>query len=734
MIKKAISFLGMATIIITIIAFNLLIGGNEKALQILPICILIGLNIIILLAKKIKLKENIVIKSKVDIAVLIFMLSLCLPLIFKTYCTYQGTIEFIIKYFFVYSFYLLIRNIVDTDKKVNIIIITTIFSSLIIIVLGLDLIHGNYFSNMIRYLDLGYTEDRCFSSTFGYANTVAIYMVFCIFLAINRIENIESKIKKIFFIIYILLACYILELTSSRFVVLLFIAAIIIFLLIKNYNKIKKNKKKSFLVLLCIILLFIGFIIYVSIASKYSKDGDLTKVRKIITEFNINEENTMYLDLEFIDAKITSDKKTMIQLVQINKYLNETILASEEIENVVQNKIIKFTPTDSLYYMELRVIDRNDKQITIKKCYINGREYVFESKYMPKFMFEIVNTLSFNDKSIVDRMHFYKTCLNMTKGHLIIGQGGNTWKKLYHVYQDFPFYVKETHSYFFELLISYGIVGVCSFFSIIILLIITIVKSISKDEKKKKNKLSILIGLIAMLLHTLLFDFNMSFIIINLTVFGYIAILQFDNKDEIEINKYLKDIFDYGIILFLLIIFIVLIKTNISRYMLDDKKQKVEMSSYVASYQLNYIKKEKDEIDLLPTIKRFIEREPYNSQNDIYKRYWKIIFENIDKLSGKEFDEYVQFGVNTFTQIENENKMSFNMTMRRVEIMTNVTLKLEQINMQAYSNKLREKIIKEYKENIEILTDFERNGITKERSDDYIKTYKGYLEQIGYII
>jgi len=731
MIKKIINFLGMASIIITIITFNLLIGGNEKALQILPICILMGINIAILLTKKIIQKDNIVIKSKVDIAVLFFMISLCLPLIFNTYSTYQGTIEFIIKYFFVYSFYLLIRNIVNTDKKSNIIITTTIISSLIIIVLGLDLMHGNIFSGMIRYLDLGYTADRSFSSTFGYANTVAIYMVFCIFLAINRIENSQSNKKRIFYALYILLALYILDLTLSRFVALLLMASILVFLLIKYYNKIKQNKKALIIILLCTAIILIGFIIYVNIASKYSKEGDLTKARRITTEFNSNEENIMYLDLEFIDAETTSDKKTMIQLVEINKYSKETVLASEEIEDVVQNNIIKFIPTESIYYLELRVINRNDKQITIKKCYINDKEYVFESKYMPKFIYSIVQTLSFKDKSIVDRMHFYKTCLNMSKGHLILGQGGNTWKKLCHVYQEFPFYVKEAHSYFFELLISYGIIGVCSFFAIIILLLITTIKVILKDKEKRKKKLSILIGLVAMLLHTLSFDFNMSFIVIILTVFGYIAILQFDNNDEIEINKYVKNTVDYGVILCFLIIFIVLVKTNIARYLLDDKKGKAEMSSYVAIYQLNYFKQERDEIDLLPKIKRFIEREPYDSQNDIYKRYWNIIFENIDKLSNEEIQEYIQFGVNTFTKIENENKMSFNMIMRRAEIMTDVALKLEQINMHTYSNKLKEQIIKEYKENKVILTDFERNNITKERSDEYIKTYKGYLQKIS---
>ena len=127
--KKIIDIIGMTIISIVIITLNLIVGANEKGLRTLPISIMLCFEVIYLIIKKIIFKQKIVLNNKVDIFVLLFMLSTLLPYIFKTYSTFQGTIEFILKYFFAYSTYLVVRNTVDSKKKVNILIWVTLASS-----------------------------------------------------------------------------------------------------------------------------------------------------------------------------------------------------------------------------------------------------------------------------------------------------------------------------------------------------------------------------------------------------------------------------------------------------------------------------------------------------------------------------------------------------------------------------------------------------------------------------
>ena len=251
--KKNIDKLGMLLLCITIVTFSVIVGGNDKALPILPIGILTGLSLIVLLIKKIKYKDKII-NSKLDIVLLIFLGTMVLPLIFKTYCSYQGTVEFIIKYFFVFIIYLLVRNTVKTRKEVNILIATTVLSSIVIIVFGFDKLNDNNFKWLLDNLDLSYKEYYRFESTFGYANAVSIYLAFCTFLAINGIENTKSKLVKTIYVLFIIIYLYVIYISLSRLVLIIYILSLIIYFAVKLYKKIKNNKKIIKVILITIIL------------------------------------------------------------------------------------------------------------------------------------------------------------------------------------------------------------------------------------------------------------------------------------------------------------------------------------------------------------------------------------------------------------------------------------------------------------------------------------------------
>ena len=137
------------------------------------------------------------------------MISTILPFIFKNYASLNGTINFILKYWSIYGLYILVRNIVTNENKVHIIINTFIISSIIPIIFGLDKLTYNVFEPFLDLINAFKSIETRMVSTFGYANTFAIYLAVMESLAIsqyqfnkivyienNNIQN-ENKIKYI---------------------------------------------------------------------------------------------------------------------------------------------------------------------------------------------------------------------------------------------------------------------------------------------------------------------------------------------------------------------------------------------------------------------------------------------------------------------------------------------------------------------------------------------------------
>lgn len=721
---------------IIIFDFNLIVGANEKDLRILPICIIMGLVLSYLITRKIILKQKIVIKNKIDLLVLLFMCSTLLPCIFKTYCTFQGTVEFILKYFFVYSIYLVTRNTVDNKNKINIIIAATILGSLIIAILGLDIQNQQHLSWILNKLNLEYTESYALSSTFGYKNTLAIYFVFCIFLSINQIQNIGNKKIKILYGIYISFAIYILLQSLSRIVFVLFTLAIVLYFILYFLQNIIQNKKKIVKIMAIfggIIVLLI--IVVTQIGTKVSKPYELTDStyqRNFNYRFEPNQEYTIKLEFENVQTLESHSRGVEIQILEINQYFNEKILTAKYIKNGTKTINLNFKTTENLYQIDMLILNGYNEKILIKKCYINGEEYPIDYKYVPYEIGKALTTYSFNDKSIKQRVDLWKDCIKIFKQHPIIGQGGNSWKILSRTVQEYPYGVKESHSYFFELLISYGIVGVVLY----ILLFIFINIKIIKEHKEIKYKLPILFGLNLVIIHSLCFDFNMSFLLIILLTFVYIANIMYDSNQEVQELK----IVEYGILTFLNIILVILILANVAKYNITDKRTKKDIGFYEASYKYNYINECYRENyyfrHSLNEIQHLMEREPYFYPNDVYKMYWDFLLNNIENLHENEIIKYLEFINIKYKNVKNPTPMYIDTILSRTYIMEDAYIKLKNFNFdsQEIKNQIEElkKIINcEYEVNMRNIKDKERNGYSLIVIDKIVNEYEEIIKQIS---
>lgn len=739
--KKIIDIIGMTIISIVIITLNLIVGANEKGLRTLPISIMLAFEVIYLIIKKVFFKQKIVIKNKIDIFVLLFMFSTLLPYIFKTYSTFQGTIEFILKYFFAYSTYLVVRNTVDSKKKANILIWVTLASSLIIAILGIDIQNKQYLTWILKKLNLQYTSTYVLVSTFGYSNTVAIYFSFCIFLAINQLQNTKNKIGKIPFILYLILAFYVVYKTLSRSVFVLLLGALFIYFILYYIENIKKNKRKlGKIVKASIIIIFLGLTFIFGIGIKVSKPYVFThnKDQRILRyDFTKNQEYTIQVDLQVEDdSKQINEGVIEISILERNEYFNENVLISKKVNKSEKTHYLTFITTEDLYSIDILFENPYNKKVSIEKCYINGKEYPMNYKFLPYYIGDILRTYKIKDESIMQRFDFWEDCIKISKDSPIIGQGGNTWKKLSQAVQDYPYGMKESHSYLFELLISYGIVGVILYTTLMIFFITKIIRECITNKETRKYKMSIFIGVLLILLHSFFFDFDMSFLVIFTTVFAYIGILIYDSKEEFEEEKMV----DYLILFFILIVLGVYIMANFARYAIDDKKLKKNVGFYIGEYQykylLDYLNKDIYFESKINEIQKFMLQEPYYYQQEAYSRYWNQLLNNLEKLEENEIKEYLSFINERYRKIKFMTPMYINSIQPRANTMKNAYVKLSSMN---YTNKelleeieeLRQIINDEYKVNIENIRAKERNGCSQEYIDNISKEYEKIMSEVN---
>lgn len=728
--------LGTMLVALIIVVLNIIIGANEKPFRVFPLGMCMILMIVYLLTKKVKYKGKIAIKSKVDIVVFLFMMSTALPLIFGTYCSWQGNMEFILKYFFVYTFYLLIRNVIDTSEKATSITIITICASLIPIIFGIDELYFGYFAQILQIFDLDYTKSARLSAPFGYSNTAATYMAFCIFLAINMIQNNKGKTIKIFMSVYIILAGMTLYLTNSRAVFALFAFGIFTyFILMYKLNSAAKSKKmlsKVFLGLTIVVILgAIYCVIGLNYSSPYYVKGDVDS-GTIREKLNANQEYEFKIDMECEDE---TDAQIQIAIVENNQYLFRKKIAVQEVTDFSQIQTIKFTPTEEVLTIEYRIYNYSGEKIKVNKFYLDGREYIMNYKYIPNSIGRLMRSFSLKELSVKQRLDFYKDSLKIAKEHPLIGQGGNTWKVKHRSVQDYDYHVKETHSYFFELLICYGILGTALYVALVICVNVKMIKMCFKDKETAKQKLALWIGLDVMILHSLVFDFDMSYVLILLTVFGFIAMLMQGTDEEKNRNKYV----DGFVFVLLTCIGFIYACGIIGKYYAKDEKMKYKIAfyntdlKYSAIYEIS--RKSGDFKSVLDDIQELIEKEPYYRQTVVYNLYCDTLSENKEKMSDEEIADYAAWIIQRFETIEFVTPMNVNEIMLRVEVMERLMKTLESINSVNFDIRNNISLLKnimkaEYEKNILNITDISRNGETEEKVQRLQKDYEFIIKSI----
>lgn len=664
-------------IMIIIITFSILIGANEKGLRIIPISIFLLLELLYLIIRKFKYKENIVIKNKMDLLFLFLFVSTCLPFIFHTYSSLNGVVDFIYKYLFVYTTYLCIRNSKIDNYKEKILYVI-IFGSFIICLFAIDLKNFNWFKIIYDYFNLYYKNIKYLSGAFGYKNTYAIYFLCLFYISLYLYKNSNNKKKKIFLIFYMLFALFNILLSFSRFVIILMILSILIYIFILKYKYIKKYLKKVIIISSSIILFFI--IIYAFVSKKpgiinikdkkaYLLNYKFESNKNYKLSFYTNKSETFNLEIEETDY-------------DFNKYNYNYQIITKKLEDNLYRYDITYSTLNKPIRVKLYLSSKGN--VSLNGFKINDQDYVLKSKYIPYIISYGLSNISINDNSIYQRKIFYKDAFKIFKKSPLIGRGGNAWKTESLTVQDFKYSVKETHSYFFELLISFGIVGLSLFTILFIYLNIIFIKNI----KNNKTNIPLLFGFDLIIIHSYFFDFNMSFLIILLIVYILSGLIVNDMK--LKITK-TNNLVDYVFIMLLIvlssILFIELLYRHNDYSLFNREYKKIYINNLLISDEANNLK--------IKEIKKYIKTEPYYYQEYMENNLYILITK--DKLSEEDLINHMKF-INKYNN-RSIYRYKFNYNSRLTKITLSLVFKNYLDNLKS-NNKELNKQISIYKESI----------------------------------
>lgn len=698
-------------IIATIILLNIFIGSNIKDPIWIIQTIVSIITLIYIIVKKIQKEKQVIIKGKIDIAVLIFMISTTIPLIFKTYVSLEGTINFILKYWSVYGLYILTRNTIKEEKQIETIIKAVIISSIIPIIFGYDkLLNINIFEGFLDLINAVKITDTRMISIFGYANTFAVYLALTTSLSIGICIKESKRLYKILNLIYIIIGIITIMLTQSKAVLALIALAILIFL-IKGIKEKKITKK----VIIPIVIGIIVFFIYFFIAIQIPNVLEVTEEEKtcVIRGIEKNSEYNLEFDIEAISDKDYDSFKIVI--VEITRYFSEKQIGIISLGDYVGKKSITVETDEIADHIEIRIVNSLNQTIKINEFKINDEPYILEYKYILDEIVRVFTTFNLKNTSVFQRFDYWSDGVDIIKDNWLLGAGGNAWRILYGQVQDYLYYAKESHNYILEIFMSFGIIGILAY---IVIIAITIQNG--SNQLKNKTIASILVGIAFIILHSMM-DFDMSYLIIEMIVFMFIAII---NKEDEQIELK-SNCLEYIITMFFLVVAILNSLAVITTLSEDENgTPKINLTNWIYEYQYNEIKKVEDynvqTEENIERIKDFIEKEPYICQNEMYQILGNTI---IETLTDENIDikiEQLDYLINTLKTV----KMDRTYDVEEIEDRADILLELYE-NIKEKADKLDNKeleekgkeflqiIVDEYPEKSQIIQDYEKNQIGK---------------------
>ncbi|MCI8471193.1 MAG: hypothetical protein HFJ35_07045 [Clostridia bacterium] len=588
---------GLRIVAIVLIIFSVIVNGNPVSKNDNMINIAVAIVGIIFSSYLLIKQKNIVI-TKQNIVIFILCISSAIPLLFKSYVSLSNTVFYIFRYISIFVIYQLIVYLIKEDKNnKEYIKKTIIFSGVILVLFGIDLMTTEVTNNMVKAM-IGMIvnqklETRMYS-LFFYSNTFAIATSIAYLLTLGEIGKENHNIAYTGILSLLLSA---ILLTQSRTCILLLVIAVIAyFIFIGQQTRYKLTKVllvnipfsflyivlfqylrqvgNSILIWIITILMVCGSIFFSKIFIKNEKVNKIIKLKILLVVIAVgiilliilacfksplvlfhgkNAQNQITKDIVKVEPNQnyeiklkleahsnTEEDNYQIAFIQRNKYSDEIERKEITVNNCEEEISIDLTTDESVNLIEFNVIAKEtneETELIIKSLTLNEEEFVLNYRFLPT---EIINKLKYmklSQKSVWERAIFIKDGLSIIQQNFLFGIGGGGWQYQQFENQTYYYSASQMHCYLIQVFMEFGIIGAIALISVIITTLKNTVRVI-----KEKNEIDLPIGMafLVLLVHGLL-DFDIAFLSMLFLFYILVAMLN-DRSEKMKANHLFRNI------------------------------------------------------------------------------------------------------------------------------------------------------------------------------------------------
>jgi len=140
-----------------------------------------------------------------------------------------------------------------------------------------------------------------------------------------------------------------------------------------------------------------------------------------------------------------------------------------------------------------------------------AQKIILAYKYIPQSISRRISSINVGDTSFSGRTNFYSDAFKIIKDHPTLGTGGGGWKTIYFAYQSYRYFTTEVHSFFLQLWVETGTIGLLVIISLWAFALTSGFKVLKSDAYSEIKGLAwgALAGAIALGGHSAM-DFNLS--------------------------------------------------------------------------------------------------------------------------------------------------------------------------------------------------------------------------------
>ncbi|MHA6483020.1 O-antigen ligase family protein [Paenibacillus sp. strain BS8-2] len=130
---------------------------------------------------------------------------------------------------------------------------------------------------------------------------------------------------------------------------------------------------------------------------------------------------------------------------------------------------------------------------------------------LPQHLADRIASINFQQHSVLERFTFYKDGLKLSGDYPLFGAGGGAWQSLYEQYQNNPYTSRQAHSFFVQVLVETGWIGLLTLLAFIAFIYYRYIRSFISNPEARGNHFVFFIMSFSLLLHSAI-DFDMSYV------------------------------------------------------------------------------------------------------------------------------------------------------------------------------------------------------------------------------